>query len=133
MALALMLFLCYVSYLVERMRDYTSLCSSRMDASRSAAWAPKFLVHPYVSCLIILSNIIGLLLGVWNLAWSWHKSKQLVGEVTEMCPKVVNQWWQGLWADLGRCLSPQIACDFTPEQAHNPDELAHHLKEGCLA
>lgn len=53
-----------------------------------------------------------------------------------MRPKVVSRWWQGLWEDLGRCLaqlSPPIACDFIPEQAYKPVELAHHLKEGCLA
>lgn len=70
MALALMLVLCCVSYLAESMRDYASLCSSGTDMSSPAAWAPKFLVHPYACCLIILSNIIGLLLGVWNLVWS---------------------------------------------------------------
>ena len=67
MALALMLFLCCVSSLAESMRDYTSLCSSGMDVSNSAAWAPKFLIHPYAYCLILLSNTVGLswVCGTW--------------------------------------------------------------------
>lgn len=82
-ALAVMPFLCCMSYLVERTRDYTSLFSSGVDVSSSVAWAPEFFVHPCVRCLIVLSNIVGLLLGVWNLVWSWHKRKQLVAELTE--------------------------------------------------
>lgn len=81
-ALAVMPFLCCMSYLVERTRDYTSLFSG-VDVSSSVAWAPVFFVHPYVRRLILF-NTVDLLLGVWNLLWSWHKNKQLV-KLTEKC------------------------------------------------
>lgn len=43
--------------------------------------------------------------------------------------------WHGVWENLGRCLEqflPPMACEFLPEQACNPAEMADHLKEGCL-
>lgn len=84
-ALSVMPFLCCMSYLAERTRGYTSLFSSGVDVSSSDAWAPEFFVLAFVRFLILLSNIVGLLLGVWNLVWSWHKGKQLVVELTEKC------------------------------------------------
>lgn len=77
--------LCRVSSLAGSIRDYTSLCSSGMDASSFSAWVPKFPVHHHAHCLVMLSSTVGLLLGLQNLAWSWHKSKQFVGEVTKKC------------------------------------------------
>lgn len=61
LALAQMDLLCWVSYLVESMRDYTSLFSSRTDVDSFVVQAPEVLANPYVSCLILLSNTVGLL------------------------------------------------------------------------
>lgn len=57
-ALTLMPFLCCMSYLVERTRDYTSLFFSGVVSS-SVAWAPESFVHSYVRCLILLCNVVG--------------------------------------------------------------------------
>lgn len=81
-ALAVMPFLCCMSYPAERTRVYTSLFSG-VDVSSCVVWASEFFVHPYIRCLILLSNIVGFLFGVWKLVWSWHKSKQLVVDLTE--------------------------------------------------
>lgn len=78
-------------------RDYTSLFPSGVDMSSSVAWAPEqgsVRGHPYVRSLILLSSIVGFLLGVWNLVWPYHKSKQ--------------------FAELTWLLSPAISWDFTP-------------------
>ena len=83
LALALMPFLFWVGYLAARMRDYTSLFSSGTDVAGFVAQDPKVLAHPYVSCLILLSNIVVVLPGVWNLVSFWRKRKLLVGEATE--------------------------------------------------
>jgi len=66
MALAAMPFLCCMSYLAGRTRYYTSLFSG-VDVSSAVAGTPEAFIHPYARCLILLSNIVALLLGVWNL------------------------------------------------------------------
>lgn len=76
--LALMLLLCCVSSLVGSIRDYASLCSPGMDLSSFFVWAPKLPVRDHACCLNMFSSIVGLLVGLQNLTWSWHKSKQSI-------------------------------------------------------
>lgn len=54
-ALVLTPLLCWGSYVVERMREYTSLFSTRIDVGGFVVQGPKVLVHSYVSCLILLT------------------------------------------------------------------------------
>lgn len=83
--------------------DYSSLFSSAVDLSSFLAWALEFFVHPYIRCLILLFNIFDLLLCVWNLFWCWHKSEELLVEVTEKCaPKKLNPVSQGM-GGFGAC------------------------------
>ncbi|GAB0209721.1 hypothetical protein GRJ2_003437800 [Grus japonensis] len=108
-----------------------------MDVDGFIMQAPKVLVHPYVSCLILLINTVDILWSLWNLILSWCKRRQLLGEAILKCAlRRPVLGWQGVWKDLGRFLgrlSPPIAWDFTPEQASNPSKLTYHLIEGCLA
>ena len=135
--LALVALLCCGSYLVEKMREYISLSLPGIDVDGFIMQAPEVLVHPYVSCLILLINTIGILWVLWNMISSWCKRRQLLGEAILKCAlRRPVPGWQGVWKDLGRFLgrlSPPIAWDFTPEQASNPGKLMHHLIEGCLA
>ena len=136
-ALALMALLCCGSYLVEKMREYISLSLPGIDVDGFIMQAPEVLVHPYVSCLILLISTIGILWVLWNPVSSWCKRRQLLGEAILKCAlRRPVPGWQGVWKDLSRFLgrlSPPIAWDFTPEQASNPGKLTHHLIEGCLA
>lgn len=81
-SLALMPLLCWGSYLVERMREYTSLFPSGTDVGCFVAQAPKVLVHPYMRCLIPLINTVCLLWGLWKLVLCWCKKRQLLGAAT---------------------------------------------------
>ena len=65
--LLLMAFLCWGSYLVERMRECISLFLPRIDVGGFIMQVPKVLVNPYMSCLILLINTVSLLWGLWNL------------------------------------------------------------------
>lgn len=81
-ALAFMPLLCWESCLVERMREYTSLFPSGTDVGCFVVQAPEVLVHPYVRCLILLINTVGLLWLLWHLVSCWQKKRQLLGEAT---------------------------------------------------
>ena len=122
---------------MEKMREYISLSLSRTDVDGFIMQAPDVLVHPYVSCLILLINTIGILWVLWNMVSCWCKRRQLLGEAILKCAlRQPVPGWQGVWKDLGRFLgrlSPPIAWDFTPEQASNPGKLTRHLIEVCLA
>lgn len=137
MAQAWIMFFCWVSYLVERMRDYTSLLASGIGVASFVAWSSEVFVHLYKSCLVPLS-FVGFSLGMWNLISStWYKSEQLVGEATEKCALGrMIPGWQGVWEDLSRCagqLSPLIAYNFMAEETCNPIEMENHLTERWLA
>ncbi|GAB0177976.1 hypothetical protein GRJ2_000262900 [Grus japonensis] len=135
-ALALMVLLYWRSYLVK-MREYISLPLLRIDVDGFITQPPKVLVHPYVSCLILFINTLGILWVLWNLVSSWCRRRQLLAEVILKCAlRQLVPGRQGVWKDLGRFrgqLSPPITWDFTPEQASNPGKLACHPIEGCLA
>ncbi|XP_075595208.1 uncharacterized protein LOC142599193 [Balearica regulorum gibbericeps] len=137
MALASMLLLCWGSYLVEMMGEYISLSLPAFDVDGFIMQAPKVLVHPYVSSLILLIHTAGILRVLWSLVLSWFKGRQLLSEaILKRALRQPVPGWQGVWKDLGRFLgrlSPPIAWDFTPEQASNPSKLTRHLIEGCLA
>ncbi|GAB0207263.1 hypothetical protein GRJ2_003191900 [Grus japonensis] len=119
------------------MGEYISPSLPGIDVDGFIMQAPKVLVHPYVSCLILLINTAGILRVLWNLVLSWFKGRQLLSEAILKCAlRRQVPGWQGVWKDLGRFLgrlSPPIAWDFTPEQASNPGKLTCHLIEGCLA
>lgn len=72
--------LCWGNYVLERMREYTSLFSSMIDISGFVAQAPEILVH--LCELFNSTNIIRLLSSLWNLMSSWCKRRQFWGEVT---------------------------------------------------
>ncbi|XP_054671609.1 uncharacterized protein LOC129202590 [Grus americana] len=137
MALASLLLLCWGSYLVDMMGEYISLSLPGFDVDGFIMQAPKVLVHPYVSSLILLINTAGILRVLWSLVSSWFKGRQLLSEaIVKRALRQPIPGWQGVWKDLGRFLgrlSPPIAWDFTPEQASNPSKLTRHLIEGCLA
>ncbi|KAM9590504.1 uncharacterized protein ACIBXB_005765 [Morphnus guianensis] len=119
------------------MKEYISLSLPGIDVDCFIMQAPEVLVHPYVSCSILLINTGGILWVLWNLVSSWYKRRQVSGEAILKCAlKRPVPGWQGGWKDLGRFLgrlSPPIIWDFTPEQASNPGKLTRHLIEGCLA
>ena len=98
--------------------------------------APEVLVHPHVSCLILLVNTVGMLGVLWNVVSSWCRRKQILGEaILKRALKQPVPGWQGVWKDLGRFLgwlSPPTAWDFAPEQADNPGKLICHLIKRCL-
>lgn len=135
--LAVMALLCCGSYLVEEMREHISLSLPGIDVNGFIMQAPEVLVHPYVSCSILIINTGGILWVLWNLVSSWYKRRQVLGEAILKCAlKRPVPGWQGIWKDLGRFLgrlSPPIIWDFTSEQTSNPGKLTRHLIEGCLA
>jgi len=116
----------------QGLREYISLSLSGIYVDGFIRQAPKVLVHPYVSCLILLINTVSILWVLWNVVSSWCKRKQILGEAILKC--ALKQPVPG-WQDLGRFLewlSPLVAWDFTPEQANNPGKLTRHLIEGFL-
>ena len=84
-ALALMALLCCGSYLVEEMREHISLSLPGIDVNSFIMQAPKVLVHPYVSCSILIINTGGILWVLWNLVSSWYKRRQVSGEAILKC------------------------------------------------
>ena len=89
--LALMALLCCGSYLVEEdeermeMREYISFSLPGIDVNGFIMQAPEVLVHPYVSCSILIINTGGILWVLWNLVSSWYKRRQVSGEAILMC------------------------------------------------
>ena len=111
-ALALMALLCCAE---------GAIFLSRIDVGGFIVQAPEVLVHPYVSCLILLINTVVILWHLWILVSSWYKRRQLLGKVIlKLAKRQLVPGQQGVWKDLGRCLgqlSPPIAWEFTPGQA----------------
>jgi len=109
---------------VKRLREYISLSLPGIYVGGFIMQAPKVLVHPYVSCLILLINTVGILWVLWNLVSSWCEGKQILGEVTVKCAlKQPVPGWRGVRKDLGRFLGqllPPIAWDYTPETGKQP-------------
>jgi len=101
------------SYPVETMSEYISLSLPGISVGDFIRQAPKVLVHPHVSCLILLVNTIGILWVLWNVVSSWCKRKHILGEaILKRALKQPVPGWQGVWKDLGRFLgrlSPPIA------------------------
>jgi len=124
------------SYFVEKMREYISLSLPRISVDGFIRQAPEVLVHPHLSCLILLVNTAGILWVLWNVVSSWCERKQILGEaILKRALKQSVPGCQGVWKDLGRFLgqlSPSIAWDFTCGQANNLGKLMRHLIEGCL-
>lgn len=46
---------------MKKMREYISLSLVRIDVDGFIIQAPRILVHPYVSCLILLINTAGIM------------------------------------------------------------------------
>lgn len=73
--------------------------------------------RPYVSCLILLINTVGISRGLCNLVSSWCKRRQFLGESILKCAlRRLVRGWQHAWKDLGKCLgwlSPPMAWDYT--------------------
>lgn len=95
--------------------------------------APMVIANLYISfliLLIILANTIVTLWNSWNLSSPWYRSKQPLGEeLLKSALMYPVPGWNSVWRDLGRFLgwlSPLIAREFTPEEANNPNKLAHH-------
>ena len=70
---------------MKRLREYISLSLPGIYVGGFIMQAPKVLVHPYVSCLILLISTVGVLWVLWNLVSSWRKRKQILGEVLLKC------------------------------------------------
>lgn len=61
-----MALLCRGSYLVKKMREYISLSLVMIDVDGFIIQAPRVLVHPYASSLILLINT-AMHYGVWGI------------------------------------------------------------------
>ena len=118
-ALALMPLLSWGRYLVEKMREYTSLSVPRSDVDGFVMRGPEVLAHPYVSCSILLLNTVGILWVLWTLVSPWCKRRQLLCEAIQKCAlRRLVPGWQCVWKDLGRFLgwaSLPIARGFAPD------------------
>jgi len=68
--LVLTTLLCCGSYLVELMREYISLSLPGISVDGFIIQVPKVLVHPHMSCLILLINTVGILWVLWNVVSS---------------------------------------------------------------
>ena len=51
-----------------------SLFLTGTDVDGFIMQVPKVLVHPHVSCLILLMNTVSILWGLWNLMLAWGKT-----------------------------------------------------------
>lgn len=72
-----MALLCWGSYLVKKMREYISLSLVMIDVDGFIIQAPRVLVHPYVSCLILLINT-AMYYGVWGIQCWLFKGQKLI-------------------------------------------------------
>jgi len=119
------------SYLVETMREYIPLSLPGIYVDGFVMQAPEVLVHPDVSCLILLINTVSILWVLWNVVLSWCKRKQILGEAILKCPlKQPVPGWQGVWKNLGRFLggySPPIACHSVKLFLSQPTSFAFYF------
>jgi len=67
------------------MWEYISLSLTGIYLDSFIMLAPKVLVSPYVSCLMLLINTLSILWVLWNVVSSWCKRKQILGETILKC------------------------------------------------